>query len=210
MLRDIRTNYQKFGLDESSVNKDPFAQLNHWLKEAIEGEASEPTAMVLSTIDPEGNPESRVVLLKELTAEGLVFFTNYNSKKGQQIAVNHHVAVVFFWAETERQVRIKGIAERISESDSEAYFLSRPLESQIGAWASPQSQVIQDRGVLDENFSQYHQYFQRKEIKKPPHWGGFLIRPQYFEFWQGRENRLHDRMEFHLREQGWIINRLAP
>src|ERR1035437_6694424 len=123
MLRDIRTNYQKSGLDESSVNKDPIAQLDCWVKEAIEGEASEPTAMILSTIDPEGKPESRVVLLKEFTSDGLVFFTNYNSKKGQHIAVNHNVSVVFFWAETERQVRIKGIAQKISESDSEAYFL---------------------------------------------------------------------------------------
>jgi len=210
MLRDIRTNYQKYGLDESSVNKDPFAQFSFWLKEAIEGEASEPTVMILSTIDSEGNPESRVVLLKEFTSKGLVFFTNYNSKKGQQILVNHHVSVVFFWAETERQVRIKGIAQKISESDSEAYFLSRPLESQIGAWASPQSQIIESRGVLDENYSQYLQHFQSKEMKKPPYWGGFLIRPQYFEFWQGRMNRLHDRIEFRLRDQSWTIHRLAP
>ena len=210
MLRDLRTNYRKFGLDESSLNKDPLAHLNEWLKDAIEGKGLDPTAMVLSTIDQNGNPESRVVLLKELTSEGLVFYTNYNSKKGQHIAVNHNVSVVFFWAETERQVRIKGIAEKVSEADSEAYFLSRPLESQIGAWASPQSQIIENRGVLDENYSQYLHYFQSKELKKPPYWGGFLIRPQYFEFWQGRENRLHDRIEFHLRDQGWIIDRLAP
>jgi len=210
MLRDLRTNYRKFGLDESSLNKDPLAHLNEWLKDAIEGKGLDPTAMVLSTIDQNGNPESRVVLLKELTSEGLVFYTNYNSKKGQHIAVNHNVSVVFFWAETERQVRIKGIAEKVSEADSVAYFLSRPLESQIGAWASPQSQIIENRGVLDENYSQYLQYFQSKELKKPPYWGGFLIRPQYFEFWQGRENRLHDRIEFHLRDQGWIIDRLAP
>ena len=210
MLRDIRTNYQKFELTEEIVNKDPFQQLALWLSDAFSAKTTEPTAMILSTIDPNGNPESRVVLLKEITSEGLVFFTNYNSKKGRQISVNHNVSVVFFWAETERQVRIKGIAQKISESDSEAYFLSRPMESQIGAWASPQSQIINSREVLDENYSQYLQYFQSKEMKKPPYWGGFLIRPQYFEFWQGRINRLHDRIEFRLSDQGWTIHRLAP
>ncbi|MDP2336589.1 MAG: pyridoxamine 5'-phosphate oxidase [Bacteroidota bacterium] len=210
MLRDIRTNYQKFELTEKTVDKNPFQQLNLWLKEAVSGKTPDPTAMILSTIDQDGNPESRVVLLKELTSEGLIFFTNYQSKKGQQISANQHVSVVFFWAETERQVRIKGIAEKISDADSEAYFLSRPLESQLGAWASPQSQIIEDRRVLDENYSRYQEYFRNNEIKKPPHWGGYLIRPEYFEFWQGRSNRLHDRIEFCLSQDQWIINRLAP
>lgn len=210
MLRDIRTNYQKFELTEESVDKDPFQQLNLWLKEAISGKAPDPTAMILSTIDQDGNPESRVVLLKELTPEGLIFFTNYSSKKGQQISVNQHVSVVFFWAETERQIRIKGIAEKITDAESEAYFLSRPVESQLGAWASEQSQIIESRQMLIENYSHYQQFFQNNEMKKPPHWGGFLIRPEYFEFWQGRSNRLHDRIEFCLSGQSWIIHRLAP
>lgn len=210
MLRDIRTNYQKHELTEQTVNKDPFQQLALWLKDAVSGNTPDPTAMILSTIDPDGNPESRVVLLKELTSEGLVFFTNYNSKKGQQISENQHVSVVFFWAETERQVRIKGIAEKISEKDSEAYFLSRPLESQLGAWASPQSQIIESRQVLDDNYTHYQKYSQDHELKKPPHWGGFLIRPEYFEFWQGRSNRLHDRIEYCISDQSWIIHRLAP
>lgn len=210
MLRDIRTNYQKFELTEQTVDKDPFRQLALWLKEAVSGQTPDPTAMILSTIDQDGNPESRVVLLKEITPEGLIFFTNYQSKKGQQISENQHVSVVFFWAETERQVRIKGIAEKIPESDSEGYFLSRPVESQLGAWASPQSQIIEDRRVLDENYSRYQEYFHHNELKKPPHWGGFLIRPEYFEFWQGRSNRLHDRIEFCLSQDQWIINRLAP
>lgn len=210
MLRDIRTNYQKFELTEQSVNRDPFQQLKLWLNDAVANQAPDPTAMILSTVDQDGYPESRVVLLKELTPEGLVFFTNFNSKKGKQISENQHVAVVFFWADTERQVRIKGIAEQITDADSETYFLSRPLESQLGAWSSPQSQVIESRRVLDENYAHYKQFFLNNELKKPPHWGGFLIRPEYFEFWQGRSNRLHDRIEFCREGQNWKIHRLAP
>ena len=210
MLRDIRTNYQKFELTEQTVDKDPIRQLNLWLKDAIAGQKPDPTAMVVSTLDEEGNPESRVVLLKELTPEGLIFFTNYHSKKGQQIIANQRVSVVFFWPELERQVRIKGKAEKISEVDSESYFLSRPLESQLGAWSSPQSEIIESRNVLDDNYTHFRQYFETHEIKKPPHWGGFLIRPEYFEFWQGRSNRLHDRIEFCNDGQSWKIQRLAP
>ena len=210
MLRDIRTNYQKFELNEETVNNDPILQLTAWLNDAIENQKADPTAMILSTIDREGNPESRVVLLKELKAEGLIFFTNYDSKKGQQITINPDVSVVFFWPELERQVRIKGKAEKISEEDSESYFLSRPLDSQLGAWASPQSQVIESRKVLDNNYAHFKQHFENQEIKKPPHWGGFLIRPEYFEFWQGRSNRLHDRIAFQKSNEAWDIFRLAP
>jgi pyridoxamine 5'-phosphate oxidase len=210
MLRDIRTNYQKFELNEETVNNDPILQLTTWLNDAIENQKADPTAMVLSTIDREGNPESRVVLLKELKAEGLIFFTNYDSKKGQQITINPHVSVVFFWPELERQVRIKGKAEKISEADSESYFLSRPLDSQLGTWASPQSQVIESRQVLDNNYAHFKQHFENQKIAKPPHWGGFLIRPVYFEFWQGRSNRLHDRLEYVPAEDSWQIRRLAP
>jgi len=210
MLRDIRTNYQKFELTEHSVDKDPFQQLTLWLNDAIEDRQPDPNAMILSTIDLVGNPDSRVVLLKELTPQGLVFFTNYDSKKGQQITENQHVSVVFIWVALERQIRIKGKAEKIKEEDSELYFKSRPLESQLGAWASPQSQIIESRQVLSDNYKHYEQFFESHEIKKPPHWGGFLIRPEYFEFWQGRSNRLHDRIEFCLSDQAWDIHRLAP
>ena len=210
MLRDIRTNYQKDELSEDSILENPFRQFVVWLDDAINEKIPEPTAMVLSTLDQSGNPESRVVLLKELTSEGFIFFTNYDSKKGKQISVNNHVSIVFFWSEAERQVRIKGVAEKISEKDSNTYFLSRPLESQLGAWSSPQSQRIESREILDDNYSHYEEYFQKHEIKKPPHWGGFLIRPVYFEFWQGRPNRLHDRIEYVLSDNEWIINRLAP
>ena len=210
MLRDIRTNYQKFELSEQTVNKDPIHQLIEWLNNAIEDKEPDPNAMVLSTIDENGHPDSRVVLLKELKLEGLVFFTNFNSRKGQQIASEGHVSVLFFWPGLERQVRIKGIAEKIGDQDSELYFKSRPLESQLGAWASPQSEVIENRKVLHDKYEQYQQYFESHEITKPPFWGGFLVRPHYFEFWQGRSNRLHDRIEFSHSENGWVIHRLAP
>lgn len=210
MLKDIRTNYQKSELTEDSVSTDPFKQLNEWLKAAIEGEEPEPTAMVLSTVDLKGNPDSRVVLLKAINSEGLIFFTNYNSKKGRQIKANQNVSVTFFWPKTERQIRIKGKAEKIPEEYSEDYFKSRPKESKLGAWASPQSRIIESRKILEENYSLYQQYFEDHEILKPPHWGGFLIRPVNFEFWQGRLNRMHDRFEFCLSDQDWIIHRLAP
>lgn len=210
MLRDIRTNYQKFELTENNISKNPLNQMNLWLNDAIENKSPEPTAMILSTIDPEGNPDSRVVLLKEINEKGLVFFTNYESKKGQQIAINQNVSVVFLWHKLERQVRIKGKAEKISEIESESYFKSRPPESQLGAWASPQSKIIETRQILDNNYAHYQQLFKRQEIIKPPHWGGFIIVPKYFEFWQGRSNRLHDRIEFTLSGQSWITHRLAP
>ena len=210
MLRDIRTNYLKSELFEQAIKENPFDQLAIWLNEAIANQSYEPTAMILSTIDQSGNPESRVVLLKELDTDGLIFFTNYHSKKGQQLSQNPNVSVVFFWPETERQVRIKGYAKKISEKASTDYFQSRPKDSQIGAWASPQSQVIETREVLENSFKHYQIYFQDHEIEKPPHWGGFLIHPEYFEFWQGRSNRLHDRIEFHKQNQYWITRRLAP
>lgn len=210
MLRDIRNNYQKFELTEEGIKKNPMEQFQLWLNEAISGIEAEPTAMAISTIDQEGNPESRIVLLKELTADGLIFYTNYNSKKGRQILANPRVSALLFWPVYERQVRIKGKVEMIPEKVSENYFLSRPVESQLGAWASPQSHVIENRGILDENFEHYQRYFKEHDMKKPPHWGGYLIRPHYFEFWQGRANRLHDRIEFQRSGDEWIVNRLAP
>lgn len=210
MLRDIRNNYQKHELTRKGMDKNPLEQFQLWLNEAISGKEPEPTAMVLSTVDLKGNPDSRVVLLKEINSEGFLFFTNYNSKKGRQISAKNHVALNFFWPLTERQVRIKGIAEMIPEDNSTEYFKSRPLDSQLGAWASPQSRIIEGRNELDDNFARYKQYFEDHEITKPPHWGGFLVRPVNFEFWQGRQNRLHDRFEFNLSDQEWIIHRLAP
>lgn len=210
MLRDIRSNYQKFELTEHSVNKDPIQQLLDWMNDAIADKKPDPNAMVLSTIDKAGSPDSRVVLLKELTPKGLIFFTNYHSRKGLQIDASGHVSALFFWPVLERQVRIKGVAEKINTEDSELYFKSRPLESQLGAWASPQSEIIENRQVLTDKYTAYQQYFENHEITKPPFWGGFLIRPTSFEFWQGRTNRLHDRIEYILEDQVWEIHRLAP
>lgn len=210
MLRDIRNNYQKYELTEDGIRKNPLEQFQLWLNESISGIEAEPTAMAISTVDFDGNPESRIVLLKELTADGLIFHTNYESKKGQQILTNNHVSALLFWPVYERQVRIKGKAEMIPEKDSENYFLSRPIDSQLGTWASPQSKVIANRGILNENFDHYQRYFRGHKMKKPPHWGGYLIRPNYFEFWQGRPNRLHDRIEFKRSGEDWIISRLAP
>lgn len=210
MLKDIRTDYQKYELTEHTIAKDPFQQLTLWLTQAIHAQEPDPTAMVLSTIDKNGYPDARVVLLKELTPDGLIFFTNYQSKKGEQIAANNHVSVVFLWSVLERQVRVKGTVEKIPDEESEAYFLSRPLESQLGAWASPQSKVVESRQELMDNYIHYKKEFENRKMIKPPHWGGFIIRPEYFEFWQGRSNRLHDRLCFSLNGQSWEIQRLAP
>ena len=210
MLRDIRTDYNKYVLEEENISKNPFDQLKIWLDDALQANLPDPTAMVLSTIDQDGNPESRVVLLKELNSRGLVFFTNYNSKKGKQIGMNNRVSVVFFWPELERQVRIKGKAQKVSDKESEIYYQSRPVDSRLGAWASPQSQIIENRDVLNSNYKFYQEHFKGREIEKPPHWGGYLIRPEYFEFWQGRSNRLHDRLEFSFTDGEWKIRRLAP
>jgi len=210
MLRDLRRNYQKSELTEETLIADPFELFNTWLTSAIQEGEAEPNAMILSTVDQKGNPDSRVVLLKEMSADGLVFFTNYSSKKGKQISSNQNVAAVFLWLKTERQVRIRGVAEKIQDAFSEEYFQTRPKESKLGAWASPQSRIIESRKTLEENYTLYEQLYENKEIEKPPHWGGYLIRPVYFEFWQGRTSRLHDRFEFCLSGEEWVIHRLAP
>lgn len=210
MLRNLRKNYQKSELTEETLITDPFKMFNEWLKTAIREEEAEPNAMILSTVDAKGNPDARVVLLKEMSNDGLVFFSNYNSKKGKQIASNPNVAAVFFWSKTERQVRIRGKVEKIAEELSEEYFQTRPKESKLGAWASPQSRIIDSRKTLEENYAMYEHLYESNEIKKPPHWGGYLIRPVSFEFWQGRTGRLHDRFEFCLSSDEWVIHRLAP
>lgn len=209
MLRDIRKQYLFSKLDEQNVLPNPFEQFEVWLQEAIESEQLEPTAMILSTVDEHLQPHSRVVLLKELTMEHFIFFTNYEGHKAQQIAQNNRVSLVFFWARLERQVRIEGIAEKISEVLSASYFNSRPIESQLGAWASPQSQLIRSNDFLEQQFAYYKQKF-GSVVPKPPHWGGYMVKPNSIEFWQGRSNRLHDRLLFSKEADKWIISRLAP
>lgn len=209
MLRDIRKQYVLSTLDEHNVLPDPFDQFDVWLLEAIESDQLEPTAMILSTVDEKGQPHSRVVLLKDSTAKGFVFYTNYEGHKAQQMAQNNQVSLLFFWPTVERQVRITGTVKKLSKILSSAYFLSRPLDSRLGAWASPQSQVIHHKDFLDQQFRYYQEKF-GEDVPRPPHWGGYIIKPETFEFWQGRENRLHDRIFFTHESGEWIINRLAP
>jgi len=209
MIRDIRKQYMFSALDENSVLPNPLDQFEVWLQEAIESDQLEPTAMILSTVDDHFQPHSRVVLLKELTADSFVFFTNYEGHKAQQIAQNNQVSLLFFWSSLERQVRIEGVAEKMSEVLSAAYFKSRPVENQIGTWASPQSQLIRSKDFLEQQFQYYKQKF-GDNIPKPPHWGGYSVKPASIEFWQGRPNRLHDRLLFTIESGEWKISRLAP
>ncbi len=210
MLRDIRKQYTFSALTEEEVSKYPFVQFEIWLKAAIDSTEPEPTAMVLSTVDKELQPHSRVVLLKDCFDEGLVFFTNYRSNKAIEISYNCRVAVLFFWESLERQVRITGKAGKIPDKVSDEYFHCRPADSRLGAWASEQSAVIPSAEHLHERFLHFQQQF-GENIPRPPHWGGYLIRPESFEFWQGRPDRLHDRLLYQKQADGlWEIRRLAP
>ncbi len=209
-IADIRTDYQLAKLNEQSVGEDPIAFFNQWFDEALNAEVAEVNAMTLATVDTEHKPHARIVLLKGITDNNFVFFTNYNSHKGNEIAANPNAALVFFWHELERQVRIEGRIEPISDQENDEYFFSRPPGSQIGAWASPQSAVIQDRSILDSNYQKYQEQF-GDEIPRPEHWGGYRVIPSLIEFWQGRSSRMHDRIIFTANQQGtWEKARLAP
>ena len=211
IIADIRRDYKLQSLQEKDVAEQPIAQFDRWWKDAIESELDEVNAMTLATADATGAPSARIVLLKGYDERGFVFFTNYNSKKGQDIAANPRVSLVFFWKELERQVNISGSIEKVSVAESDAYFQSRPMGSRIGAWCSPQSTVIADRQILEDNIAKYQAQFGDGPIPKPDHWGGYLVQPQSVEFWQGRSSRLHDRIKYRKNEQGlWIIERLAP
>jgi pyridoxamine 5'-phosphate oxidase len=209
MLRDIRKQYLFSKLDEQNILSNPFDQFELWLQQAIESDQLEPTAMILSTVDENLQPHSRVVLLKEFKHDSFVFYTNYEGHKAQQMAQNSRVSLVFFWPSLERQVRVEGKVEKISEVISTSYFKSRPLDSQLGAWASPQSQLIRSSDFLEQQFQYYENKF-GNEVPKPPHWGGYCVRPTSIEFWQGRANRLHDRLLFSKEGAEWKISRLAP
>lgn len=209
-LADIRKDYRLKVLDENQINGDPLKQFENWLNEAIEAKVNEPTAMVLATATPEGVPSSRVVLLKALSDDGFGFFTNYSSRKGEEIAINQKVALLFHWPELERQVRIEGVATRTSAQVSDEYFHRRPFESRLSAVISNQSQVVPDREYLEKLWE--GQQFKSIEnmIDRPSFWGGYRIEPFRIEFWQGRSNRLHDRILFSREGAGWVISRLAP
>jgi pyridoxamine 5'-phosphate oxidase len=215
MNRDIsalRENYQMATLDIEDLKESPIDQFKIWLHDAIDGELPEPTAFVLSTVDDKGNPSSRTVLLKEVNDVGFVFYTNYWSFKAQQIEANPKVAITFLWLGLQRQVRIIGHAMKVDKAITKEYFLSRPKESQIGAWASPQSQTIADRFYLENRFEEFKNKFENlEEIPVPDHWGGYEITPIEIEFWQGRQSRLHDRMQYTRNDDySWKIERLAP
>lgn len=210
-IADIRKDYKLKALSEEEAEKDPIQQFTTWWKEAIDAQIDEVNAMTLATATADGIPDARIVLLKEYDQQGFVFFTNYTSAKGQQLAENAHAALVFFWKELERQVRISGKVTRVSAEESDAYYNSRPEGSRIGAWASPQSKPIENRDWLDQEDSKYREIFRAQPIIRPDHWGGFRVQPQRIEFWQGRPSRLHDRLYYTLDQQGnWNLQRLAP
>lgn len=210
-LAALRRDYAMASLSETDVALDPFAQLERWMQQALNSELPEPTAMTLATATADGRPSARVVLLKGFDARGLVFYTNYESRKGAELEQNPQAALLFFWPDLERQVRIEGRVERVPADESIAYFQSRPKESQLGAWASPQSRVIAGRDVVEQRYQELAAQFKHDEVLPlPPFWGGYRVVPAYFEFWQGRPSRMHDRICYTLSEQGWAIARLAP
>jgi pyridoxamine 5'-phosphate oxidase len=208
-IADLRKSYEKAELNEAASASDPLKQFERWLNEAIHSEVPEPNAMTVATVASNMRPSTRVVLIKGYDERGIVWYTNYASRKGKELAGNPFAALQFHWVELERVVRIEGRMEKISDAESDAYFHSRPLDSRIGAWASPQSQVIDGRTVLVTNAAKYAAQFMLNP-PRPPHWGGYRLVPDEWQFWQGRKSRLHDRLRYRLNEGNWIRERLAP
>lgn len=208
-LHHIREDYSKQELSEQQCHANPLIQFEQWLNEAIRAQVNEPTAMNVATVDAMGKPNSRMVLLKEVNEQGFVFFSNYLSRKGQALDVHPYAALTFFWAELERQVRIEGCVEKLSAQASDEYFASRPYTSRLGAWASEQSSVIADKNVLIKRAAAVG-LKHPLHVPRPPHWGGYVVIPERVEFWQGRPSRLHDRIQYRLRHQEWLKERLAP
>ena len=210
-IADIRRDYSHKSLSENDADASAIKQFEKWWNEAVSSKIDEVNAMTLATASIDGLPSARIVLLKEVNDKGFVFFTNYESYKAQQLAENPKACLVFFWKELERQVRITGLIEKISGQKSDEYFQSRPESSRIGAWVSPQSRVIENRNWLDERFNELLNKMKGNPTTRPPHWGGYIVKPVVIEFWQGRPNRLHDRLQYTLEESGtWKIERLAP
>ena len=209
-LSDLRKSYEQGELDESLAASEPLSQFKQWLDHALASQVPEPNAMTLATVSPEGRPSTRIVLIKGFDARGIVWFTNYESRKGRELASNPFAALQFHWVELERVVRIEGQVERIEAQASDEYYQSRPLDSRLGAWASPQSQVIASRSVLVANAAKAAVQHGLNPAR-PPHWGGFRLKPERWEFWQGRKSRLHDRLSYRLLDDGpWVQERLAP
>lgn len=206
----LRREYTHRGLDEATAKPDPLAQFTAWLYEAVDARIVEPNAMVLATADARGRPDARTVLLKDFDERGFVFFTNYQSRKGQELTANPQASLLFVWKELERQVRVDGPVLRVTREESETYFRSRPYEARLGAWASPQSQRVPGRETLETSFAALREKYASQDVPLPPFWGGYRVQPREWEFWQGRPNRLHDRLLYTKSAQGWTIQRLAP
>ncbi len=210
-IAELRKDYTLKGLSEDEMSPNPFKQFAVWFEQALSAELPEPNAMTVATATPDGKPSARIVLLKDFDPRGFVFYTNYHSHKGSELTNNPQAALVFWWAELERQVRICGEVERVSAEESDKYFYSRPLNSRLGAWASEQSQAIASRDILEQRLQELQLKYQNQDVPRPPHWGGWRVIPKEIEFWQGRPSRLHDRLRYTLVDSGnWQIERLSP
>ena len=207
----LRQEYTRAGLKESDADPSPIEQFRRWFEDALAADLHEPNAMTLATATPDGRPSARIVLLKGFDEQGFVFYTNYEGRKSRELEINPYCALVFYWGELERQVRIEGRVSRVSEADSDAYFAGRPRGSQLGAWVSEQSRPVQDRGALEERLRELEAGYDGREVPRPPFWGGYRVEPEVIEFWQGRENRLHDRLRYRRSDGGrWRRERLQP
>lgn len=209
-VADLRKEYTRSGLSESDALADPTDQFRRWFDEALDADLHEPNAMTLATATPDGLPSARIVLLKGFDGRGFVFYTNYEGRKARELEQNPNCALVFYWGELERQVRVEGRAVRISEEESDAYFASRPRGSRLGAWVSEQSRSVEDRAALEYRLRDLEAEYEGREIPRPQFWGGYLVEPERVEFWQGRENRLHDRLLYRCQDGAWRIERLQP
>ncbi len=210
LITKIRKEYAQHGLREEDLDVNPFVQFQRWLQEALDAQLPEPNAMMLATATKDGKPSVRVVLLRGVDERGFFFYTDYRSRKSKELLENPHAALVFFWQELERQVRIEGVVEKTSAKESNDYFQTRPFESRVAAWASDQSSVLPNRQTLEKKFEELQKKYDGKEVPLPPFWGGFRLIPDTIEFWQGREHRLHDRLRYAKQREGWIIDRLSP
>ncbi|CAN5575880.1 pyridoxamine 5'-phosphate oxidase [soil metagenome] len=209
-MADLRKEYTRSGLSESDALPDPINQFRHWFDEALAANLHEPNAMTLATATPDGRPSARIVLLKGYDGRGFVFYTNYEGRKARDLEANPNCALVFYWGELERQVRIEGRGVQVSDKESDAYFASRPRGSRLGAWVSEQSRPVEDRSKLEERLKELEEEYEGREIPRPPFWGGYRVEPEGVEFWQGRENRLHDRLLYTRCAEEWVIERLQP